>query len=86
MDNHEQIVTILLSSSLMKFSAGHFTIFSANARETIHGHNFKVECLLESKIKENDLVFDYEIFKKNLYSFVHSLMKSYYFPKTRHIW
>lgn len=66
MDNNEQIATIVLSSSLMKFAAGHFTIFSKNSRETIHGHNFKVECLLESKIKENDLVFDYGIFKKKL--------------------
>ena len=81
MDNSEQIATILLSSSLMKFSAGHFTIFSANSRETIHGHNFKVECLLESKIKENDLVFDYGVFKKKFIQLCAFLDEKLLLPK-----
>ena len=56
--------TILhLSSSQMKFSAGHFTIFSATARENIHGHNFTVSATLEAKLKPNGLAFNYQIFK-----------------------
>ena len=36
-------VTIRLAKENMKFSAAHFTIFSASERERLHGHNFRVE-------------------------------------------
>ena len=57
---------IKLSSSRMKFAAGHFTIFSATSRERIHGHNFTVSCTICTTIKQNDLVFDYAKFKNIL--------------------
>lgn len=65
MDNsNSQNTTIMIASSLMKFAAGHFTIFSEHHRETIHGHNFKVECLIGASIERNDMAFDYGVFKK----------------------
>ena len=57
---------IKLSSSRMKFAAGHFTIFSATSRERIHGHNFTLSCTISTTIKQNDLVFDYANFKNIL--------------------
>ncbi|EQD50251.1 hypothetical protein B1A_13514, partial [mine drainage metagenome] len=33
-------VEVDLSKERMKFSAGHFTVFSASERENLHGHNF----------------------------------------------
>jgi len=43
----------------MKFSAGHFTIFSANKRENFHGHNFRVYGCFELPILENGMAIDY---------------------------
>src|SRR5262249_57011942 len=51
----------------MKFSAGHFTIFSATKRERLHGHNFRVYASVTSAVDDDGLAFDYGIFKKELY-------------------
>jgi 6-pyruvoyltetrahydropterin/6-carboxytetrahydropterin synthase len=50
----------------MKFSAGHFTIFSATERENLHGHNFTVYVSLTANILGNGLCFDYGIYKKKI--------------------
>ena len=50
----------------MKFSAGHFTIFSATERENLHGHNFNVYISLTANILENGMCFDYGIYKKRI--------------------
>jgi 6-pyruvoyltetrahydropterin/6-carboxytetrahydropterin synthase len=57
-------ISITISSSLMKFAAAHFTLFSLVARENIHGHNFTVTVKLESWLREDGLAFDYGLFKK----------------------
>lgn len=77
---NSQNITISLASSLMKFAAGHFTIFSENFRETIHGHNFKVECLIETSISHNDMAFDYGIFKKEFVMLCASLDEKLLLP------
>lgn len=56
-------VTIRLAKQNMKFSAGHFTIFSATERERLHGHNFFVEVDLHARMQGNGLCFDYGIYK-----------------------
>ena len=48
----------------MKFSAGHFTVFSEIERERIHGHNFSVECTIEADITNNGMLFSYAKYKK----------------------
>ncbi len=58
--------TIELFKEGMKFSAGHFTIFSATERENIHGHNFNVYISLTANILENGMCFDYGIYKKRI--------------------
>ena len=56
-------VTIRLAKEAMKFSAGHFTIFSATERERVHGHNFVVEVDLLARMQGNGMCFDYGIYK-----------------------
>lgn len=57
------VVTIRLAKQNMKFSAAHFTIFSATERERLHGHNFIVEVDLHAHMLGNGLCFDYGIYK-----------------------
>lgn len=59
-------VTIRLAKQAMKFSAGHFTIFSATERERLHGHNFTVEVDLEARMLGNGMCFDYGIYKRRI--------------------
>ncbi len=48
----------------MKFSAGHFTIFSASERENLHGHNFTVYTALEGRVTDNGMLADYGAYKR----------------------
>jgi 6-pyruvoyltetrahydropterin/6-carboxytetrahydropterin synthase len=48
----------------MKFSAGHFTIFSQDKRENLHGHNYFTHVILEAEVPDNGISFDYGIYKK----------------------
>ncbi|HYO67976.1 MAG TPA: 6-carboxytetrahydropterin synthase [Archangium sp.] len=51
--------TIELHKEEMKFSAGHFTIFSATHRENMHGHNFTVYVALTGEVVDNGMLSDY---------------------------
>jgi len=59
-------VTIELFKEDMKFSAGHFTVFSPSHRERLHGHNFKVKASITLSVSENGMPADYNIFKDKL--------------------
>lgn len=50
----------------MKFSAAHFTIFSATDRERLHGHNFRVLAMIEAPVGENGMCFSYGELKDRL--------------------
>ena len=50
----------------MKFSAGHFTIFSDTERENLHGHNFFLHAAFVSKKTQQGLSFDYRFYKEKL--------------------
>jgi 6-pyruvoyltetrahydropterin/6-carboxytetrahydropterin synthase len=62
----ERLTTIELYKEEMKFSAGHFTIFSETARESLHGHNFTVYVSITGLNAFNGIVVDYTIFKEKL--------------------
>ena len=62
-----QISVIELHKENMKFSAGHFTIFSETHREKMHGHNYTVYCALETRVSEHGLSFDYRYYKTKIY-------------------
>jgi 6-pyruvoyltetrahydropterin/6-carboxytetrahydropterin synthase len=59
-----ELSTIELSKEAMKFSAGHFTIFSATERERLHGHNFAVHVLITGEPDANGMMGDYGEFKR----------------------
>lgn len=57
---------IELSKEDMKFSAGHFTIFSATERERLHGHNFAVSAEILAEVGPEGMCFDYGVYKREL--------------------
>jgi 6-pyruvoyltetrahydropterin/6-carboxytetrahydropterin synthase len=64
----------------MKFSAGHFTIFSARERENLHGHNFFIHLETEASVLEDGLAFDYGPLKKRLIALCHELNEIFLLP------
>lgn len=62
-----RLSTIELFKEDMKFSAGHFTIFSNTVRENLHGHNYNVYASFTTLINDEGLSFDYRFYKKKLY-------------------
>ena len=69
----EALTTIELSKEYLKFSAAHFTVFSATERERLHGHNFKVSAKITAPVGDNGLAFSYRIFKDKLESLCEEL-------------
>ncbi len=60
------VCTIELFKEAFKFSAAHFTIFSATERERLHGHDFFVSCGLTGTVTADGLIADYGSFKRQL--------------------
>lgn len=58
-----RITVIELEKEDMKFSAGHFTVFSREHRERLHGHDFSVYVALTAAVQEDGLAFDYRGYK-----------------------
>jgi len=58
----KQLTTIELSTEKMRFSSGHFTIFSATERERLHGHNYTVTVALTYCVGEMGY-FDYRFYE-----------------------
>jgi 6-pyruvoyltetrahydropterin/6-carboxytetrahydropterin synthase len=64
----------------MKFSAGHFTVFSATERERLHGHNFYVQASLTMLVEHNGMAADYNLFKNKLRFLCNSLDEFFLLP------
>ncbi len=60
------LASIEIEKSYLHFSAAHFTIFSANNRERLHGHNWRIAVEITGEIGDDGLCFDYAIYKKVL--------------------
>ncbi|MDJ0625635.1 MAG: 6-carboxytetrahydropterin synthase [Candidatus Caenarcaniphilales bacterium] len=73
--------TIELFKEDMKFSAGHFTVFSASERERLHGHNFKVQTNLTFEVPEDGLPGDYNIFKNKIRQLCKNLDEYFLLPE-----
>ncbi|MFC6634348.1 6-pyruvoyl trahydropterin synthase family protein [Microbulbifer taiwanensis] len=61
-----RVTTIELSKEYMKFSAAHFTIFSAVERERLHGHNFQVSAEITLPVGSNGMCCNYRVYKQKL--------------------
>jgi len=57
---------IEISKDYLHFNSAHFTIFSATAREDLHGHTFYVMALIDSPVDTAGLAFDYNVVKSRL--------------------
>jgi len=73
--------TIRLQKENMKFSVGHFTIFSATKRERLHGHNFNVALEFDAPVGLNGICFDYSIYKKKIEAMCREWNEYFVIPK-----
>jgi len=62
----ERLTTISIDKESHKFSAAHFTIFSATDRERLHGHNFSVAAQIVAPVDANGLTGDYAVYKAQI--------------------
>lgn len=67
------LTTIELHKEDMKFAAGHYTIFSPDERETLHGHTFNVFAAITAEVDENGMAFNYDVYKTKLRDLCRSL-------------
>lgn len=74
------ITTIELHKENMKFSSGHYTIFSADRREKLHGHNFFIHVAITTETDDNGIAFDYDIYKEKLRQLCKSLSGYFLLP------
>ncbi|MBT8148993.1 MAG: 6-pyruvoyl tetrahydropterin synthase [Pseudomonadales bacterium] len=68
-----RLTTIEISKEDLKFSAAHFTIFSATERERLHGHNFRVRASVVAPVDDNGMCFNYQEIKSRLRTLCQSL-------------
>jgi 6-pyruvoyltetrahydropterin/6-carboxytetrahydropterin synthase len=62
----EQLTTLYIDKESHKFSAAHYTIFSASERERLHGHNYSVSARIVAPMGENGFSADYNVYKNRL--------------------
>lgn len=72
--------TIELFKEDMKFSAGHFTIFSSEIRENLHGHNYNIYASMTTLIGGEGLSFDYRFYKNKFYDLCQKLDETVILP------
>lgn len=81
-----RLSTIELFKENMKFSAGHFAIFSAEHRENLHGHNYNVCASFTTTIADEGMSFDYRFYKHKVIKICDSLNEITLLPgKCKHL-
>ena len=69
----ERLTTLYIDKESHKFSAAHYTIFSATERERLHGHNYSVSARIVAPMGENGFSADYNVYKVRLAALCESL-------------
>lgn len=62
----EELTTLYIDKQSHKFSAAHYTIFSATERERLHGHNYSVSARIVAPMGGNGFSADYNVYKTRL--------------------
>jgi len=62
----ERLTTLYIDKESHKFSAAHYTIFSASERERLHGHNYSVSGRFVAPMGGNGFSADYNVYKNRL--------------------
>ena len=60
------LTTLYIDKESHKFSAAHYTIFSATERERLHGHNYSVSARIVAPMGDNGFSADYNVYKTRL--------------------
>jgi len=77
-----QMTTIELNKEKFKFSAGHFTIFSATERERLHGHNFRVFVSMTLPVDgTTGISLDYGVLNKKIMQLCDQLDEYFLLPQ-----
>lgn len=61
-----RLTTLYIDKEAHKFSAAHYTIFSATDRERLHGHNYSVSARIVAPMGPNGFSADYNVYKTRL--------------------
>ncbi len=61
-----RLTTLYINKEAHKFSAAHFTIFSATERERLHGHNYSVSARIVAPMGHNGFSADYNVYKRRI--------------------
>lgn len=61
-----RLAIVELHKEELKFSAGHFMLFSATERESMHGHDYQLNVAFHTYITHNGMAFDCRDYKKKL--------------------
>lgn len=69
----ERLTTLYIDKESHKFSAAHYTIFSATERERLHGHNYSVSARIVAPMGDNGFSADYNVYKSRLRDLCESL-------------
>jgi 6-pyruvoyltetrahydropterin/6-carboxytetrahydropterin synthase len=69
----EQLTTLYIDKESHKFSAAHYTIFSASERERLHGHNYSVSAKIVAPMGGNGFSADYNVYKNRLAALCNAL-------------
>ncbi|MCC5791446.1 MAG: 6-carboxytetrahydropterin synthase [Legionellaceae bacterium] len=75
------LTTVELQKEVMKFSAGHTTIFSATEREPLHGHMYNVYLSVSTWVEENGMSFDYRFYKQKTLELCRHLNQTFLMPQ-----
>jgi 6-pyruvoyltetrahydropterin/6-carboxytetrahydropterin synthase len=68
-----RLTTLYIDKQSHKFSAAHYTIFSATERERLHGHNYSVSARIVAPMGANGFAADYNVYKSRLASLCDAL-------------
>ena len=61
-----RLTTLHIEKEAHKFSAAHYTIFSATERERLHGHNYFVSVRIVATMGDNGFSADYNVYKRRI--------------------
>lgn len=64
-----RIAVVEIQKEELRFSAGHFMIYSLDKRETMHGHDYQVAVTFHARIDNNGMSFDLRDYKQKLAKF-----------------
>ena len=62
----ERLATLYIDKESHKFSAAHYTIFTASERERLHGHNYSVSAMIAAPMGRNGFAADYNVYKNRI--------------------